>query len=154
MGIRNSNNKRFPISTVFGNRVFVCDNLAFSGEIQVSKRHTKNGHTRWKEGILDAIHGLSIFREQEAQRIAALKEKELTTQQSDSIILSAYKANLVGSRLLPKLINEYENPRHEVYKPRNSWSLLNAYNEVCKDRFKRYPHRTASAMIEFQSLCA
>ena len=33
MGVRNSHDKRFPASLVFGANVFVCDNLSFMGEV-------------------------------------------------------------------------------------------------------------------------
>ena len=42
LGVRNSNNKRFPAGLVMGVAPFVCDNLMFCGEVEVSRRHTKN----------------------------------------------------------------------------------------------------------------
>ena len=42
VGLRNSHNKTFPISIAIGSRVFVCDNLAFSAEIVIKRRHTLN----------------------------------------------------------------------------------------------------------------
>ena len=42
LGVRNSNNKRFPAGLVMGIAPFVCDNLCFFGEVEVSRRHTKN----------------------------------------------------------------------------------------------------------------
>jgi hypothetical protein len=40
LGIRNSHDKRFPAGLVPGSQVMVCDNLAFSGDIQVAWKHT------------------------------------------------------------------------------------------------------------------
>jgi hypothetical protein len=42
VGLRNSHDKRFPIGISFGSRVFVCDNLAFSGDHVIKRRHTAN----------------------------------------------------------------------------------------------------------------
>lgn len=42
LGVRNSNNMRFPAGLVIGIAPFVCDNLLFSGEVTVARRHTKN----------------------------------------------------------------------------------------------------------------
>ena len=42
LGIRNSNNMRFPAGLALGVAPFVCDNLAFSGEVTISRRHTLN----------------------------------------------------------------------------------------------------------------
>jgi len=41
LGIRNSHDKTFPASLVDGALVFVCDNLSFSGEIRVTRKHTR-----------------------------------------------------------------------------------------------------------------
>ena len=41
VGVRNSHDKTFPAAIAAGSGVFVCDNLAFSGEIKISRRHTK-----------------------------------------------------------------------------------------------------------------
>ena len=41
VGIRNSHDKTFPASLVMGTRVFVCDNLAFTGEVKLSRKHTR-----------------------------------------------------------------------------------------------------------------
>ena len=40
IGIRNSHDKMFPAGLVVGAAVFVCDNLSFSGEIKLARKHT------------------------------------------------------------------------------------------------------------------
>ena len=40
LGLRNSNNKRFAAGVVIGIAPFVCDNLAFSGEVKLARKHT------------------------------------------------------------------------------------------------------------------
>ena len=42
LGIRNSNNMRFPAGLALGVAPFVCDNLCFSGEVTINRRHTRN----------------------------------------------------------------------------------------------------------------
>ena len=41
LGLRNSHDKRFPAGVVAGATVFVCDNLSFSGEIEIARKHTR-----------------------------------------------------------------------------------------------------------------
>src|SRR5438552_10669000 len=43
VGVRNSIDKSFPLGFAAGSRVFVCDNLAFSAELMVRRKHTKHG---------------------------------------------------------------------------------------------------------------
>ena len=58
VGIRNSNDKTFTIGFCVGNRTLVCDNLAFSSEIVISKRHTRFGRDRFIEGCGWMLDGL------------------------------------------------------------------------------------------------
>ena len=41
IGLRNSHDKSFPASIALGSGVFVCDNLAFSAEVTIARRHTR-----------------------------------------------------------------------------------------------------------------
>jgi hypothetical protein len=40
VGLRNSHDMRFPAGLVVGASVLVCDNLSFSGEIRLARKHT------------------------------------------------------------------------------------------------------------------
>src|SRR4030095_3126122 len=40
LGLRNSHDQSFPASLVAGANVFICDNLSFSGEVKLSRKHT------------------------------------------------------------------------------------------------------------------
>jgi len=41
MGLRNSHDKTFPAGVVAGASIFVCDNLSFSGEVKLARKHTR-----------------------------------------------------------------------------------------------------------------
>jgi hypothetical protein len=41
LGLRNSHDKMFPAGIVAGSQVFICDNLAFAGEIKFARKHTR-----------------------------------------------------------------------------------------------------------------
>ena len=41
VGLRNSHDKSYPAGLVAGTKVFVCDNLCFSGEIRISRKYTR-----------------------------------------------------------------------------------------------------------------
>ncbi len=41
VGLRNSHDKSFPAAIALGSATFVCDNLAFSGEVTIARRHTR-----------------------------------------------------------------------------------------------------------------
>lgn len=40
LGLRNSHDKTFPAGIIAGLSVFICDNLGFSGEVKLARKHT------------------------------------------------------------------------------------------------------------------
>src|SRR5271167_3595376 len=40
VGVRNSHDKSFPAGLALGASVFCCDNLSFSGEVKLARKHT------------------------------------------------------------------------------------------------------------------
>ena len=152
VGVRNSNDKSFPIGFCVGNRTFVCDNLCFSSEVVISKRHTRFGNDRYQEGVAAAIERLNEYRELETQRILTLQSTELSDQTAESVVLRAWEKGIVGTRLLRTLLEEWRQPSFDDFKDRTAWSLLAAFTHVVKARQRRYPHRSAKDVMHFQSL--
>ena len=152
VGVRNSNDKSFPIGFCVGNRTFVCDNLAFSSEVVISKRHTRFGNDRYQEGVAAAIERLNEYRELETQRILTLQSTELPDQTAESVVLRAWEQGIVGTRLLRTLIDEWRQPSFDDFQNRTAWSLLAAFTHIIKSRQRRYPHRSAREVMQFQKL--
>ena len=73
VGIRNSIDKTLPLGFCAGNRVFVCDNLSFSAELLVNRKHTVNGGARFREAIALAAGRLRVFRASEAARVGLMQ---------------------------------------------------------------------------------
>jgi hypothetical protein len=69
VGVRNSTDRSLPIAFCAGHRVFVCDNLAFSSAVVVSRKHTRFGAERFREAMHHAVAGLSEFQAIEAKQL-------------------------------------------------------------------------------------
>jgi len=152
VGLRNSTDKSFPIGFCCGEHVFVCDNLCFSSTIEVSRRHTKGGESSFITGIESAVmslHGFQIF---EAKQIQGFHAAVLESDRADAIMLRAWRKGIVGTRLLPKLIDEWEKPSYEEFEERTAWSLLNCYTEALKDRQQKRPYDAAVETMNFTRL--
>ncbi len=152
IGIRNSTDRSTPIGFAAGERVFVCDNLAFSSEVVVSRKHTRFGERRFNDALSRAVLGLRQYQDVAAKRIEALQRFDLSEDAANSYLLQAAEKGVVGWRLLPQVIHEWRNPSHEEFKPRNAWSLFNSFTEVIKDRQKTQPARAAAETIQLQKL--
>lgn len=152
VGIRNSTNMTLPIGFAAGNRCFVCDNLSYSADILVSRKHTRFGEFRFNEAIAVAVRSLHQYVDLEAKRIAWMREATVTEDQANSLILQAYETDIVGARLLPDVIQEWREPQHDEFKARTLWGLLNAFTEVLKERQRSQPARAAEETIRLQAL--
>ena len=152
VGIRNSTDKSFPIGLVCGSRVFVCDNLAFSSEIVIARRHTRWGADRFNEAVSQAVLGLHEYQISAQQRIAQLQSWELSPLEAESLLLRSFEQGIVSSRVLPDVIKEWRNPRHPEFAGRNAFSLLNCFTEVLKERQKSNPQEAALQTIHLQRL--
>jgi hypothetical protein len=64
VGLRNSNDRTFPIGIAFGSRVFVCDNLAFIGDQVIRRKHTVKAKRELPGLVKEIVQPL------QAQRIA------------------------------------------------------------------------------------
>lgn len=155
VGIRNSNDQTFPIGFCCGQRVFVCDNLAFTSEIVVSKKHTRFGQERYLEGLARAIGSLDQYRRSAAGWIERMQQHELGDDLANSLLLQAYERKIVGLRLLPLVVEEWRKPSREEYRPRTAYSLFNCFTEVLgRERQSRFPAESALATMRLSKLLA
>jgi hypothetical protein len=152
VGIRNSVDKSFPLGFCAGNRVLVCDNLAFRSELLVRRKHTVNGERNFVNAIASAVSALNQFREAEGERIKRFRETSLREEQADALILRAYERGIVGARELPKVLREWRNPPFEEFRPRTAWSLLNAFTGALRERALVQPARFAVQTMRLNGL--
>ena len=47
-------------------------------------------------------------------------------------MVAAIRAGITPASRLPKIIEAWDQPRHEEFEPRTAWSLFNAFTEVQK----------------------
>jgi len=145
VGIRNSTDKSFPIGFCCGTRVFICDNLAFTAEIVVSKKHTRFGNERYQEGIAQAVSGLPQYQEAAGCWIEKLQDWNLSEDAANSYLLQAYETGIIGTRLLPLVLQEWRAPKRDEYRPRTGWSLFNCMTDVL-GRTKQATQPAAAAL--------
>jgi|CXWL01.1.fsa_nt_gi hypothetical protein len=153
VGIRSAQDRSIPLGLVAGHRVFVCSNMAFRADlINVRRKHTRNGQIRFHEAITMAIQNLVSFQEAEGERIGRLQNTEITQVVAESLILRAYRKEIISTQLLPRVIAEWEKPSYEEFEPRTLWSLYNAHTTILADRQKTNPQQFAHLTIRLSDL--
>lgn len=151
VGVRNSTDKSLPIGFCCGERVFVCDNLAFGSEVVIAKKHTKNGKERFDEGVAEAVGSLSQYREAAAARVTRLRGRPLDPDLANSLILQAYEDGILGARLLPQALSSWRQRALSPFPGDSAWDLFNHLTGVLKARLTQ-PARHARLTIELQEL--
>src|SRR5437870_9390540 len=99
VGVRSSFDKSFPIGFCCGERVTVCDNLSFGSEVVISKKHTRFGKERFDEGVSKAVVSLRQYQQTAAQRIQRMRDRPLSDDLANSLILTAWEEGIVSHRI-------------------------------------------------------
>jgi hypothetical protein len=134
IGLRNSHDKSMRLALTVGYRVFVCSNMAFSGDFTpVLAKHSKSF------SLLDAI-SVGVDRMQRnfepmRKQVEAWRQTQLTDVTAKLIIYDAFiEGELDVPKHLARRVHDlYFEPQYEEFKPRTVWSLSNAFTSAFKD---------------------
>ena len=135
LGLRNSHDKRFPAGLVVGSGVFVCDNLAFSGEIKIARKHTRHIVRDLPGLVSGAVGQLGDRWHEQAERINAYRRHELTDAQAHDLVIRALDNRAITVTQVPAILQEWRTPRHPEFAVdgRSAWRFFNAVTEAAKD---------------------
>jgi hypothetical protein len=134
IGLRNSHDKSMRLALTCGYRVFVCSNMAFSGDFTpVLAKHSKSF------SLVDAI-SVGVDRMQRnfepmRKQVEVWRQAELTDVTAKMIIYEAFiESELeVPKHLARRVHDNYFAPRHDEFRPRTMWSLSNAFTSAFKE---------------------
>lgn len=133
LGLRTANNRTMALQMIAGLRVFVCDNMAFSGDTIMMKRKHTSGLNLMPELFRAVDRYEQHFRDLKTE-IGNLQNYALTETAAKVLIHDIFAGQIMPVRFLPAVSNEYfaEEQRHAEFSDRTAWSLLNAFTEVAK----------------------
>lgn len=130
IGLRSSYDRSLAVDLVAGHRVFVCDNLAFSGETNVSRKHTVNVFRDLPDLIYRMLSDVSAMKAKLSDEIDVMKGTRLTKGQAHDIMVRAVRGNALPASRLPKVIAGYDELDNSDFDPETAWSLFNAFTAV------------------------
>jgi hypothetical protein len=132
VGLRNSHDKSYPAGLVVGTQVFVCDNLCFSGEIRISRKHTRYAVRDLKALTARAVGQLGARLMGLEERVTAYKQLAIDDREAHDLVIRALDCGAITSTQLPIVVENWRKPKHEEFLPRTGWSLFNAITETYK----------------------
>lgn len=128
LGLRASNDKSMALEVVVGARVFVCDNMALSGEsCALFRKHTGNLNVKAEVfgGMDRAIGQFADFQ----KGIKRLKETPISLNDGKALIIDALAAGVINQNQVLPVNNFFVNPPHEEHMAMNLWRLHNAFTQ-------------------------
>src|SRR5207249_7085786 len=104
LGLKNSHDKSFPAGIVAGANVLVCDNLSFSGEIKIARKHTRFIVRDLPGLVSGAVGQLSDRWHAQAERINAYRGHELTDVQAHDLVIRALDNRAITVTQVPTIL--------------------------------------------------
>jgi hypothetical protein len=134
IGIRNSHDKSLRLGLTAGLRVFVCSNMAFSGDFTpVLAKHSKSFN------LIDTL-SVGVDRIQRnfepmQRQVESWRQTQITDAQAKLIFYSAFVDGQLDApkSLLPEVHRLYFEPEYPEFSPRTMWSLSNAFTSAFKN---------------------
>lgn len=134
IGLRNSNDKSMRLALTAGYRVFVCDNMAFSGDFSpLLHKHTRK--LELYDAISVAVDRIQRGFEPLKRQVETMRDSVLTEEEVKLIIYRAFLDRSIKGiprHLMPLVHDLYFHPQEEAFSPRNLWSLSNAFTSAFK----------------------
>jgi hypothetical protein len=135
IGLRNSNDKSMRLALTAGMRVFVCDNMAFSGDFTpLNHKHSKS--LSLIDSISIAVDRIHRNFETLQQQVDAMTKFGLSDNDAKLFIYRAFIDRAlrgVPRHLMFDVHKNYFEPSYNEFRPRNLWSLSNAFTSAFKE---------------------
>ena len=123
--LRNSHDKMFSASLAIGAKVFVCDNLSFSGDIVVGRKHTPNIWNELPEIFEGAISKIRVMRKRQDVRFREYREAPLDDYTADHLIMETYRKGIINLKRIGAVHKEWRNPTAD-HGDKSIWRYFNA----------------------------
>ena len=136
IGLRNSHDKSFPATIGLGSGVFVCDNLAFSAEVSITRRHTRFIERDLPRVVNTAVGRLADMRGQQDVRIETYRRTNLNDRAVHDLVVRAVDAAILPITQVPLVLAEWRRPSYSEFAAagKTAWRLFNAFTETWKGR--------------------
>jgi hypothetical protein len=133
MGIRTANDRSMALEIAVGVKVFVCDNLAFSGDlIALRRKHTAKFDLN--ADISRAVDRYQAHLLALQRTLAAVREDPISEEEAKGLIFEAFRDEILPLRYFKQVAESYFNPSGEMtdVHPRTMWGLHNAFTRAVR----------------------
>ena len=153
VGLRNAHDKSFAASVCIGNQMMVCENLCFSSDVKLARRHTTNILRDLPMVLSNAISRVVSHWADMGKRIESYKNTEVQRDRCADMVIDLVDAKAFPARDVYKAVQEFRNPRHDEFKGGSLWTLYNGITEHLKGGdLTKLPQRTMTVQSVFDKI--
>jgi len=152
IGFRSNNTQAMAIRIVAGARVFVCDNLALSGDTPLcNKQHTKNLDLGWE--ISEAMEGIVDQGRRFDRMVEQMSDVQLRDRDVERALCRMFAEKVLPVRHFHDVHGNYFSPEDgwTDCQPRTAWGFHNAVTRALKNVPLNKQMDTTSGVTRFFS---
>lgn len=128
IGFRNSHDMSCAAGVALGMRVFVCDNMCFSGQIVIQRKHTLHIMDDLPDLIDNAILRLKQINRTQDERVTAYKQCEIEQDRAAHLLLQLHANEVLPANKIRAVWDHYKTDplRYDYDASPTLWRLYNA----------------------------
>ena len=153
VGLRNSHDKRFPIGVSWGSKIFVCDNLAFSGDTVLKRKHTANAKRDLPGLVAEVVEPLRDKRLEQAAMFDVYRRTELDEEAAYATIIRMFKKGIINEQRIKTVLDAFENQPHPWSEEPTAWRLFNATTYALTGKVAENPGVTRQLHDVIDAVC-
>lgn len=132
IALRNAHDKSMTLAMTAGYRVFICDNLALSGDFKpLAAKHSKRLNV--EEALSLGVDRIQRQWQPLRERVDFMRQKTLPITTAQALIYRLFTEAKFPIRLFRSVDYNYFHPQYDEFKPRTLWSLSNAVTSALKE---------------------
>ena len=156
--LRNTHDRTFAAKLAVGAKVFVCDNLSFSGDIVVGRKHTANIWNDLPDLIEGAIGRIRVMRKRQDIRFAEYRRAPLDDFTADHLMMETYRKGIINLKRIKAVNDQWYLPLEGDEQPNNTvWDFFNACTASLRpnttNQLMELPKRTIDLHLLLDEFC-
>lgn len=132
IGVRGSHDQSIARGLVAGERVMVCSNLMFSGEIQMKTKQTTKIEDRVEGMLIDAVLQMPGFFAVEEEMLERLRNERVSQIQADAAFVEIFRKGGLTGNQLTEAIRQWENPTFDHGEHDSIWHIEQCATQALK----------------------
>lgn len=132
IGYRNSYDKSMSIGLACGASVFVCDNMALRGDIEITRKHTGEVWNELEARLIAVCYRAGKTFHAIQDNSDRLKAITFDNKRAFQTMGELYGMGIISPRQLTVVKTEWLKPSFDAFSPRTAWSLYNANTQALK----------------------